>query len=65
MQINLEPLRIDFFKSIILNSKVFENNLRWLLEQRQVKNYLTVFEIKLILKLPPFFTHCEGEGKRR
>ena len=36
-----------------------------LLEPRQFKNNLTMFESKLILRLPPFFTHCVGEGKRR
>ena len=33
------------------------------LEPRQFKNNLTMFESKFILKLPPFFTHCVGEGK--
>ena len=35
------------------------------LEPRKFKNNLTMFESKLILKLPPFFMHCVGEGKRR
>ena len=35
------------------------------LEPKQFKNNLTMFESKLILKLPPFLTHCVGEGKRR
>ena len=40
-----------------------KNNSR--LEPRQFKNNLTMIESKLILKLPPFFSHCVGEGKRR
>ena len=38
-----------------------KNNSR--LEPRQFKNNLTMIESKLILKLPPFFTHSVGEGK--
>ena len=34
------------------------------LEPRKFKNNLTMFESKLILKLPASFTHCVGERKR-
>ena len=34
-----------------------------LLEPRQFKNNLTMFESKLILKVPPFFTHSVGNFK--
>ena len=39
--------------------------LYFALEPRQFKNNFTMFESKLILKLPPFFTHCVGERKKR
>ena len=38
---------------------------KYALEPKKFKNNLTMFESKLILKLPPFFTHCVGEGRRR
>ena len=61
---NTLKVMISFLFKSSQNNHIRKDKNGTMLKPRQFKNNLTIFESKLIFKLPPFFMHCVCEGKR-